>query len=163
MRGLRYGDCVEHDVPRWVQLLQEVKVNHVTGQHRTSVLSSRFKEQRIIQHATALLSSVSLDPGQHARQYSRFPPYLSVRCDRPVAGVPVDDRSHLLDDFSRPGVIRVEQATGRRQFALRDRAMPCFARSERRFPVLAESVLEECRYRPSYRKAVWRAAVLWLR
>jgi hypothetical protein len=37
------GDCIEHDMPRRVQLLQQVKVNHVAGQYRTSMLSSRFK------------------------------------------------------------------------------------------------------------------------
>jgi hypothetical protein len=41
--GLRYSDCVEDDVPRWLQLLQQVKINEVAGQHPTSVLSSRFK------------------------------------------------------------------------------------------------------------------------
>ena len=135
-------DCIEHDVSRRVQLLQQVKANNVARQHRTSILSSCFKKQCIIQNAMALLSSVSLGPGQHARQYSSFSPYLCVWRDRPVARAPVDHSSNLLDDFSCPGVGRIEQTTGGCEFRLRNRGVPGFGRPEHPFPVLRKAALK---------------------
>jgi hypothetical protein len=59
-----------------------------------------------------------------------------------MAGAPVDDGSNLFDDFPRPGVSRIEKTTGRCQFALRDRGMPCFGRTEHRFSLLRKAGLK---------------------
>ena len=40
---LRSTNSVEHDSPRGIKLLQQVKVTNVTGQYHTSVFSSRGK------------------------------------------------------------------------------------------------------------------------
>jgi hypothetical protein len=73
---------IEQNPPGWTQLFQEVKVDNVAGQDRASVLSGGCEEQRVIQHATSLIFSVSLDPREDAGQYSGFSPDLSVRRNR---------------------------------------------------------------------------------
>ena len=123
-------------------MLKEVKVPNVAGQDCAPVFSSGGEEQRVVQDAPPLFSSVSLVPGQRAGQLSSFPPDLGIGRDRPVAGPPVDNRRNLRDDLERLRVSGIEQAASRRQFGFRDWGMPCLGRPQHRLALLRKTALK---------------------
>ena len=99
---------VEKNPAGRLQLLDKVKVCNVTRQHRAPMLSRGCEEQSVVQGSAPIVSALSLQPGEDARQDAGLAPYLGIRHNGSVARSPFDDGHNLFDDLACVGVGRIK-------------------------------------------------------
>src|SRR5207253_2851120 len=90
---------VEKNPAGRLQLLEKVKVCNVTRQHRASMFSRGCEEQSVVQGSEPMVSAISLQTGENARQDAGFAPYLGIRHNGSVARSPFGDMArsrHLV-------------------------------------------------------------------
>lgn len=54
---------VVQDSARWIELLEKIEINNVTGQHHTSTLPRACEEQGIVQNGAPVVPPVALQSG----------------------------------------------------------------------------------------------------
>lgn len=134
---------VEDNLPRRVQLLQEVEVIHVACKDRHSVFPCRGKDESVIQHSSPVGRSIALEAGENPRQNSRNQPGLSIRREGAMRRPAFDDCNDLPGCLNGGGMTRIQETAWCDQFGFRDRGMPRIRGANRKFAGFRETALED--------------------